>query len=84
MLFCALGCGTFRNPARLVAEIYRQEIMAHRVGFAVIAFAIFSAGYGPTTTSHSQRHFVVDSGLDRRSTRDCVEVWAAWQWWKDR
>lgn len=43
----AFGCGAFRNPAHWVAQIYREEIMARRDDFAVIAFAVFSAGYGP-------------------------------------
>lgn len=43
----AFGCGAFRNPADRVAAIYREEITARSEDFAVIAFAIFSAGYGP-------------------------------------
>lgn len=43
----AFGCGAFRNPAHRVAAVYRDEIMARAVHFDVIAFAIFSAGYGP-------------------------------------
>jgi hypothetical protein len=43
----AFGCGAFRNPAQRVAQIYREEIMARKADFAVIAFAVFSAGYGP-------------------------------------
>jgi hypothetical protein len=43
----AFGCGAFRNPARRVAEIYRDEIAAREPDFAVIAFAIFAPGYGP-------------------------------------
>jgi hypothetical protein len=43
----AFGCGAFRNPADRVARIYREEIMARREHFAVITFAIYSAGYGP-------------------------------------
>jgi hypothetical protein len=43
----AFGCGAFQNPAHRVAQIYRQEIMARQAAFAVIAFALFSAGYGP-------------------------------------
>jgi hypothetical protein len=42
----ASGCGAFRNPAHRVAQIYREEIMTKRNDFAVIAFAVFSAGYG--------------------------------------
>ena len=43
----AFGCGAFRNPAHRVAQIYREEITARAVDFSVVAFAIFSAGYGP-------------------------------------
>jgi hypothetical protein len=43
----AFGCGAFRNPARYVAQIYREEILARREDFAVIAFAIYRPGYGP-------------------------------------
>jgi hypothetical protein len=43
----AFGCGAFRNPAREVAEIYRDELAARAGAFALIAFAIFAAGYGP-------------------------------------
>jgi len=43
----AFGCGDFRNPAHEVARIYREEIVARERHFSVIAFAIFSAGYGP-------------------------------------
>jgi len=43
----AFGCGAFRNPASRVAPLYREEIDARRDAFSVIAFAIFSAGYGP-------------------------------------
>jgi hypothetical protein len=43
----AFGCGAFRNPADLVAAIYRDEIAARAEHFDVIAFAIFAPGYGP-------------------------------------
>jgi hypothetical protein len=43
----AFGCGAFRNPADRVAAIYRDEIASRAADFAVTAFAIFSAGYGP-------------------------------------
>lgn len=43
----AFGCGAFRNPAHHVAQIYREEITVRSKDFAVVAFAIFSAGYGP-------------------------------------
>lgn len=43
----AFGCGAFRNPSIEVARLYREEIDRRRGDFALIAFAIFSAGYGP-------------------------------------
>jgi len=43
----AFGCGAFMNPADRVARIYRDEITARRNAFTVVAFAIYSAGYGP-------------------------------------
>jgi Uncharacterized protein conserved in bacteria (DUF2263) len=43
----AFGCGAFRNPAHLVAQIYKEEIGARSEDFAVVTFAIFYAGYGP-------------------------------------
>jgi uncharacterized protein (TIGR02452 family) len=43
----AFGCGAFRNPAHRVAQIYWEEITARSADFTVVAFAIFSAGYGP-------------------------------------
>ncbi len=43
----ALGCGAFENPSHEVARIYKEEISARRADFALIAFAIFAAGYGP-------------------------------------
>jgi len=55
----AFGCGAFRNPAHRVAQIYREEITARSEDFAVVAFAIFSAGYGPdnfTPFSEAFRH----------------------------
>jgi len=43
----AFGCGAFRNPADRVARVYQEEISKRTRDFSVIAFAIFSAGYGP-------------------------------------
>ena len=43
----AFGCGAFRNPADRVARIYKEEIARCGAYFSVVAFAIFSAGYGP-------------------------------------
>ena len=43
----AFGCGAFRNPADHVARVYREEIAKRTRDFSVIAFAVFSAGYGP-------------------------------------
>lgn len=47
VVLSAFGCGAFRNPADRVARIYREEITIRMTDFSVIAFAIFSAGYGP-------------------------------------
>lgn len=43
----AFGCGAFKNPSEAVAEIYWEQISIRCTRFAVIAFAIYSAGYGP-------------------------------------
>ena len=43
----AHGCGAFCNPADRVAQAYKQAISERRGDFNLIAFAIFSAGYGP-------------------------------------
>lgn len=43
----AFGCGAFRNPADVVARLYREEIDRRREHFALVAFAIFAPGYGP-------------------------------------
>lgn len=48
----ASGCGAFRNPPREVAQIYKEEIHSRRNDFAVIAFAILSAGYGPDNAKY--------------------------------
>jgi uncharacterized protein (TIGR02452 family) len=53
----AFGCGAFRNPADRVAAIYREEIMARAADFTVIAFATFSAGYGPDNYTPFMRAF---------------------------
>lgn len=42
----ASGCGAFMNPAREVATLYHEEIGRRSADFDVIAFAVFSAGYG--------------------------------------
>jgi uncharacterized protein (TIGR02452 family) len=42
----AFGCGAFRNSADRVARVYREEIAERRRDYSVIAFAVFSAGYG--------------------------------------
>lgn len=43
----AFGCGAFFNPALLVARLYREEIGRYADDFSVVAFSIFSPGYGP-------------------------------------
>jgi hypothetical protein len=47
----AFGCGAFQNPAHLIAQVYRQEIISCHSDFSIITFAIFSAGYGPDNYS---------------------------------
>ena len=42
----AFGCGAFLNPAEVVARLYREEIQQRSRSFDVLAFAIYSAGYG--------------------------------------
>lgn len=42
----AFGCGAFLNPPKEIARLYREEIDKRRDHFALIAFAIYSAGYG--------------------------------------
>ncbi len=43
----AFGCGAFCNPATEVARLYREQWELRRDDFALVAFAIFDAGYGP-------------------------------------
>lgn len=43
----AFGCGAFQNPATEIARLYSEEIHKRRDDFALVAFAIFAAGYGP-------------------------------------
>ena len=43
----ASGCGAFCNPGQSIAQIYKEELTARRGAFDCVAFAIFSAGYGP-------------------------------------
>lgn len=56
----AFGCGAFRNPAEEVARIYREEIDDNRSYFAVIAFAIFNAGYGPDNYTPFKAEFALN------------------------
>ena len=58
----ASGCGAFMNPAEKVAEIYKEEIVKRKTEFAVIAFAIHSAGYGPDNYTPFKQVF--DDRLD--------------------
>lgn len=53
----ASGCGAFQNPAQTVAEIYKEEITKRKRSFAVVAFAIHGAGYGPDNYTPFQRVF---------------------------
>ena len=43
----AHGCGAFMNPTSTIASIYYDQIHKRASHFAMIAFAIFNAGYGP-------------------------------------
>lgn len=51
----AFGCGAFANPAAEVAAVYRAALDRVRHRFAVIAFAVFHAGYGPDNFTPFQR-----------------------------
>lgn len=42
----AFGCGSFQNPAEKVAQMYKEELDKRSEDFDVIAFAIFTSGYG--------------------------------------
>jgi hypothetical protein len=53
----ASGCGAFMNPTQRIAELYREEIEKRKHRFSVIAFAIFSAGYGPDNITPFQHVF---------------------------
>jgi hypothetical protein len=56
-ILSAFGCGAFRNPADVVARLYREEIAARKAHFDVIAFAIFAPGYGPDNYEPFAREF---------------------------
>lgn len=43
----ASGCGAFQNPTDQIAKMYREEVEVRTADFSVIAFAIYSSGYGP-------------------------------------
>jgi len=47
VVLSAFGCGAFRNPVDVVAQIYREELTARETHFSLVAFAIFAPGYGP-------------------------------------
>ena len=53
----ASGCGAFMNPTQRIADIYREEIEKRKQNFNVIAFAIYSAGYGPDNYTPFQQVF---------------------------
>ncbi len=42
----AIGCGAFLNPPEVIARLYKEEILKRIDDFDLIAFAVFSAGYG--------------------------------------
>jgi hypothetical protein len=48
VVLSAFGCGAFCNPAKDVAEIYKEELQKRAEHFSVVAFGIFDAGYGPS------------------------------------
>lgn len=48
ILLGAFGCGAFKCPPKIVAEIYKKTIQLFKNDFNVIAFAIYYPGYGPT------------------------------------
>jgi hypothetical protein len=60
----ASGCGAFMNPTLRVAELYREEIEKRTHDFSVIAFAIYSAGYGPDNYTPFQQVFSNQLRLD--------------------
>ncbi len=43
----AHGCGAFANPSHEVAKCYASVLQERKQEFALIAFAIYHAGYGP-------------------------------------
>jgi hypothetical protein len=47
VVLSAFGCGAFMNPANKVATAYHEALKERHMHFDVVAFAIFSAGYGP-------------------------------------
>jgi hypothetical protein len=47
VVLSAFGCGAFMNPANKVASAYHEALKERHMHFDVVAFAIFSAGYGP-------------------------------------
>jgi Uncharacterized protein conserved in bacteria (DUF2263) len=53
----AFGCGAFRNPAEVVARIYREELERRPEGFECVVFAIYDAGYGPDNATPFEREF---------------------------
>lgn len=45
------------NPAREVADIYREELTRHLDDFDVVAFAIYNPGYGPNNFAWFEEEF---------------------------
>lgn len=62
VVLSAFGCGAFRNPADRVARIYREELDRCRTDLSVVAFAIYSAGYGPDNFTPFAAEFARASG----------------------
>ena len=45
LILGAFGCGAFRNPARLVAEVFAEYTKEYRKCFDVIEYAVFHVGH---------------------------------------
>mmetsp|Transcript_27298 Transcript_27298/g.53191 ORF Transcript_27298/g.53191 Transcript_27298/m.53191 type:complete len:393 (+) Transcript_27298:134-1312(+) len=61
VVLSAFGCGAFKNPAKKVATVYKEEIDAVREHFDCVAFAIFAPGYGPDNYTPFKRVFETET-----------------------